>query len=172
MKIAFLGDTHFGARGDSQNFHNFFEKFYNETFFPTLIKNNIKTVFQLGDIFDRRKYSNHYALSQAQKYFFSKFDELDIQLVTLLGNHDLFFKESLSVSSSELFLTQFKNVPVIKEPTTYESDISIDIIPWICKENQKECTNFIKKSKSPICIGHFEISGFKMYQGSISSEDG
>ena len=26
MKIAILGDTHFGARGDSQDFHNFFLK--------------------------------------------------------------------------------------------------------------------------------------------------
>ena len=28
MKLCILGDTHFGARGDSVDFHNFFEKFY------------------------------------------------------------------------------------------------------------------------------------------------
>ena len=32
MKII-LGDTHFGARGDSQDFHNFFEKFLHEHLF-------------------------------------------------------------------------------------------------------------------------------------------
>lgn len=171
-KIAFLGDSHFGCRGDSQHFHNFFDKFYTETFFPYLIKNNIKTVIQLGDIFDRRKYSNHFSLAEAKRYFFSKFEEYDIQLITLLGNHDLYFKESLSVSSSELFLTQFKNVTVIKEPTVFDHDISIDIIPWICKENYAECVNFIKNSKSTMCVGHFEISGFKMYKNGISAEDG
>jgi metallophosphoesterase superfamily enzyme len=103
----------FGVRGDSQHFHTFFEKFYSETFFPYLIENDIKTVIQLGDIFDRRKYSNHFSLAEAQRYFFSKFEEYDIKLITLLGNHDLYFRESLSVSSSELFLTQFKNVEVI-----------------------------------------------------------
>ena len=48
MKLAILGDTHFGARGDSQDFHNFFEKFYMNTFFPYLKENNIDTVFQQG----------------------------------------------------------------------------------------------------------------------------
>lgn len=172
MKIVYLGDTHFGVRGDSQHFHTFFEKFYSETFFPYLIKNDIKTVIQLGDIFDRRKYSNHFSLAEAQRYFFSKFEEYDIKLITLLGNHDLYFRESLSVSSSELFLTQFKNVEVIKEPTQLELDISIDIIPWICKENYSDTVKFIKKSTSTMCVGHFEIEGFKMYKGGISAEEG
>ena len=130
MKIALLGDTHFGARGDSQHFHTFFEKFYSEIFFPYLINNNIKTVLQLGDIFDRRKYSNHYSLDEAKRYFFSKFEEYNIQLITLLGNHDLFYKESLSISSSELFLKQFNNVNVIKNPTKL-SEFDISVIPWI-----------------------------------------
>ena len=54
-KIALLGDTHFGARGDNKFFQDYFKKFYDEIFFPYLINNNIKTVLQLGDIFDRRK---------------------------------------------------------------------------------------------------------------------
>lgn len=171
MKIVFLGDTHFGARGDSQHFHEFFENFYSEIFFPYLIENEIKIVIQLGDIFDRRKYSNHYSLAESKRYFFSKFDELNIKLITLLGNHDLFYKESLSVSSSELFLTQFKNVEVIRTPTRIPK-LDISIIPWICKENYDECVNFIKKDKSHMCVGHFEIEGFKMYQSSILSEHG
>lgn len=169
-KIVFLGDTHFGCRGDSQHFHEFFDKFYTEIFFPYLIDNSIKHVIQLGDIFDRRKYSNHYTLDEAKRYFFSRFEELDIHLTTLLGNHDLFYKESLSISSSELFLKQFKNVTVVKEPTKLLSGISI--IPWICKENYQECLDFIKADTSSICVGHFEIEGFKMYQSSILSEHG
>ena len=169
-KIVFLGDTHFGCRGDSQHFHEFFDKFYTETFFPYLIDNSIKHVIQLGDIFDRRKYSNHYTLDEAKRYFFSRFEELDIHLTTLLGNHDLFYKESLSISSSALFLKQFKNVTVVKEPTKLLSGISI--IPWICKENYQECLDFIKADTSSICVGHFEIEGFKMYQSSILSEHG
>ena len=169
-KIVFLGDTHFGCRGDSQHFHEFFDKFYTEVFFPYLLDNNIKHVIQLGDIFDRRKYSNHYTLDEAKRYFFSRFDELDIKLTTLLGNHDLFYKESLSISSSALFLTQFQNVNIIQEPTKLDNGISV--IPWICKENYQECLDFIKQDTSSVCVGHFEIEGFKMYQSSILSEHG
>jgi DNA repair exonuclease SbcCD nuclease subunit len=171
MKIAFLGDSHFGARGDSQNFHEFFDLFYTNVFFPYLIENNIKTVIQLGDIFDRRKYSNHYTLSESKRYFFSRFGELGIELETLLGNHDLFYKESLSVSSSELFLKQFKNVNVIKNPTQLKK-FDISVIPWICKENYDDCLKFIKNDTSHMCVGHFEVAGFKMYQSSILSEHG
>lgn len=161
----------FGARGDSKHFLLFFEKFYSEVFFPYLIKNNIKTVIQLGDLFDRRKYTNHITLAASHKYFFSKFEEYDIKLITLLGNHDLAFKESLSVSSSELFLTQFKNVDIIKTPTRL-ADLDISIIPWVCKENYEECVKFIKEDTSRVCVGHFEIQGFKMYKCSILSEGG
>jgi DNA repair exonuclease SbcCD nuclease subunit len=171
MQIVFLGDAHLGARCDSQHFHEFFDKFYTNIFFPYLIENNIKTVIQLGDIFDRRKYSNHYTLDEAKRYFFSRFDELDIELITLLGNHDLYYRESLSVSSSELFLKQFKNVTVIKKPTQLKI-FDISVIPWICKENYTECLDFIKNDTSHMCVGHFEVEGFKMYQNSILSEHG
>ena len=58
MKIALVTDLHFGARGDSVPFDNFFKKFYDDTFFPYLVEHGIKTIFDLGDTFDRRKYIN------------------------------------------------------------------------------------------------------------------
>ena len=36
MKICILGDTHFGMRGDSLEFHRYCKKFYDDVFFPTL----------------------------------------------------------------------------------------------------------------------------------------
>ena len=56
MKIAILGDTHHGMRGDSLDFHRYYEKFYSEIFFPYLKENGIDTVFLLGDLFDGRKF--------------------------------------------------------------------------------------------------------------------
>ena len=173
MKLCFIGDTHFGCRNSNKHLSSFFEKFYTETFFPYLLENDIKTVVQFGDIFDSRKYSNHVAVYDAKRYFFDRFAEYDIELITLLGNHDIAFKESLSVSSSGLFLSDTKNVTVIKEPTFLIKDgISIDLIPWICKENYDSCISFVKRSNSEICIGHFEFSGFKMHKTGISSEHG
>jgi hypothetical protein len=72
MLVAILGDTHFGARGDSPHFHNYFAKFYNDVFFPYLEKHNILHIVQLGDVFDRRKFVNFNSLKQSIEYFFDK----------------------------------------------------------------------------------------------------
>ena len=36
MKIAIITDTHYGARKGSKHLHEYFEKFYNDIFFPEL----------------------------------------------------------------------------------------------------------------------------------------
>jgi DNA repair exonuclease SbcCD nuclease subunit len=171
-KIVFLGDTHFGVRNDSLNFHKYFEKFYSTFFFPYLEENNIKTVYQLGDLFDRRKYINFNSLSECKRYFFNELTKRNIKFVTLLGNHDIFWKESLQVSSTGLILGEYDNITLIDGPTTvHEDNTSIDLIPWICKENEHDIFEFIDNSKSDLCIGHFEIAGFPMYRG-MNAEEG
>lgn len=172
-KICILSDTHFGIRNDSLHFHEFYEKFYSEIFFPYLLKNDIKVVLQLGDLYDRRKYTNHLTLYESSRYFFSKFDEYGIKLITLLGNHDLFHKHSLDVSSSGLFLSKYDNINVISNPTVINVlGEDITVIPWVCDENYNECIDLIDSSKTNICIGHFEIENFKMYKGGVSCEHG
>ena len=170
-KFAILGDTHFGVRNDSMNFHKYFEKFYSTIFFPYLKENNITTVYQLGDLFDRRKYINFNSLSECKRYFFDELQKRNIKLVTLLGNHDIFWKESLQVSSTGLILGEYDNITLIDSPTTmYEDNTSIDLVPWICKENESDVFKFIDDSKSDLCFGHFEIAGFPMYRGMHAEE--
>ena len=47
MKIAIINDTHFGARGDSQIFFDYFMNFFDDVFFPYLEENNIKTIIHV-----------------------------------------------------------------------------------------------------------------------------
>ena len=63
MKIALITDTHFGARNDSLIFTDFFRKFYENIFFPTLKERGIKSVIHLGDVGDRRKFINYKTLN-------------------------------------------------------------------------------------------------------------
>ena len=46
-KVALITDTHFGIRKGSQIFHDYFKKFYVDTFFATLDRINIDTVIHL-----------------------------------------------------------------------------------------------------------------------------
>ena len=55
MKTAIITDQHFECRKNSKLFHDYFLRFYNDVFFPTLEKENIKTVIDMGDTFDSRK---------------------------------------------------------------------------------------------------------------------
>lgn len=162
MKIVLLGDTHFGVRNDSKIFHAYMRRFYTEQFFPTLLERGIKTIFQLGDLFDRRKYVNFYTLHQCRDYFFDPMMNYEIEMVTLLGNHDIFWRDNLNVNSPSLLLETYDNVRVIQTPANL---MGIDIIPWICKENEKDILNFIKLSQAKLCLGHFELEGFEMMKG-------
>ena len=168
MKIAILGDTHHGMRGDSIAFHNHFRDFYTKTFFPYLLEHGIKHVVQLGDLFDRRKYISFQTLALCRKYFFEPFSRYNIECHALLGNHDIFFKNTLEVNSPQLLLGDYEdNVFVYNEPCSWNG---IDFIPWICKDNEQEILEFIENSNNDICFGHFELAGFEMDRGNICHE--
>jgi DNA repair exonuclease SbcCD nuclease subunit len=168
MKICILGDTHFGARGDSLDFHRYFEKFYDEVLFPYIKANDIEVIFQMGDLFDRRKYINFNSLHLCRQYFFDRCQILGVKVHTLLGNHDVAFKNTLEVNSTGLLLNEYENVEYYDDFQTVDFDgVSIDVMPWICDENEKEIFESIKKSKAQICFGHFEIAGFEMDKGNV-----
>jgi DNA repair exonuclease SbcCD nuclease subunit len=172
MKVAIITDMHFGARNDSIAFLDFFQKFYDNTFFPAIDDNGIDTVLILGDTFDRRKYVNFYALDRAKKMFFDKLEERGITVHMLAGNHDTYFKNTNEVNSPDLLLQEYSNVIVIDKPETIVVDgTSICMMPWICPENYQESLDMMQNTKAEICMGHFEIAGFSMYRG-MESHDG
>ena len=159
MKICILGDTHFGMRGDSLEFHSHYSKFYTNVFFPYLNDNGINTIFQLGDLFDRRKFINFQSLYLCRNYFFDKLLEENIQFHTLLGNHDIAFKNTLRVNSTSLLLNDYNNIHIHDKFKTMDfGGIDIDIVPWICEENEIEK----KKEKQYNKIVNFNFNGNKI----------
>jgi len=171
LKVAIITDQHFGARNDSIAFLDFFQKFYDNTFFPTLDASGINTVLVLGDTFDRRKYVNFYALDRAKKMFFDKLEERGITVYMLAGNHDTYFKNTNEVNSPDLLLAEYNNIEVIDEPKTINvNGFEVCMLPWICPENYTQSLDEIKNTTSTLCMGHLEIAGFAMYRGMESHE--
>lgn len=177
MKVALITDQHFGARNDSVHFLDYYEKFYKETFFPTIDSNGINTILILGDTFDRRKYVNFYSLKRTKEMFFDEVAKRGIKIHMLAGNHDTYFKNTNDVNSVDLLLREYNNIQVIDEPCTIHlSDdgnpfkYSIAMIPWICPENYEQSLGEISNTTADLCMGHFEIAGFAMHRGMPSLE--
>ena len=167
MKFAMVTDLHFGARSDSLAFDNHFRKFYEEVFFPELDRQGIKTVFDLGDTFDRRKYINFNTLKSCKEYFFDELEKRGIDLHMIPGNHDTYFKNTNDVNSPDLLLRDYNNIALYQKVTEIKmGESTVLFVPWICNENYEESFEIISKSKADICLGHFEFSGYDMYRGS------
>ena len=170
-KVAIIGDIHIGVRDDKEVFHKYFEKFFTECFFPELEKRGVKTVIQLGDLFDRRKYVNFQSLKRSKGYLFDPLRDKNMFMYVLVGNHDIALRNTLDINSPELLLSDYLNIEPIAEPTEIEVyNTKFLIVPWICTDNHKESMEMLKNSDAKYCCGHFEIASFQFYRGVESHE--
>jgi len=169
-KIAFITDTHFSARDGSKAFHDYFEKFFKETFFPYCITHDIKTVVHGGDFWDKRKFCDFYSLRRVKEYFLNPLRDAGMNMVALLGNHDLYYKTTLQINSPSLLLEDsYNNIEILNAPIVKEfGNTKILIVPWICAENRNDCFDAIKNTTADICFGHFDIIGFEMNKAFVS----
>ena len=164
MKICLLNDTHFGARGDSQLFFDYFMKFFDEVLFPYMEENDIKTIIHAGDFMDRRKFVNFSILHQVRDKFISRLTKEGIDLHCILGNHDVYFRNTNEVNSlQELFSNDFT---LYEDPSIVNFDgLDIALLPWVNKTNYDSSLKFIQTASAPILIGHLELDGYQVMRG-------
>ena len=167
MKIAVIGDTHFGARGDSPLFLNHFLKFFEEQFFPYLKEHGITKVLHLGDLFDRRKFINFNTLHHTKKRFVNWFETNGVELHCILGNHDVFYKNTNRLNSPKEVLGEcHSSFHLYEEPTEVRfNGATILMVPWLNEENKEQFLKTIKDSKATILAGHLELSGYEVMPG-------
>ena len=166
MKIAIITDQHFGARKNSKLFHDYFLKFYNDIFFPTLEREGISTVIDMGDTFDIRKSIDFSALQWAKDNYFDKLESMGITLHSIVGNHTAYYKNTNDVNAVDLLLREYDNVKTYSEVSSIEiGGCNILLVPWINKENEDKSFGLINKSRASICMGHLELNGFRATPG-------
>ena len=169
MKVALITDTHWGARGDSLAFAEYFNRFYYEHFFPYLANNGITNIFHLGDIVDRRKYINFVTARHLRK-FVEHCDISGIRLDVIIGNHDTSFKNTNEVNSMrELFEHSTYDIHYYSDPTVVNlGGLDIAVLPWVCSGNYDESMEFLRDTHAQVLFGHLEIAGFEMYKGAVN----
>ena len=110
MKIAIITDQHLDGRKGSLAFWNYFQKFYDEVFFPTLEKEGISVVFDLGDTFDNRKSMDFNTFHRVRENYFERLKPYNVHM--LLGNHCTYYKNTNRINSPELLLEQYDNITI------------------------------------------------------------
>ena len=120
----------------------------------------------LGDTFDRRKYINFLSLDCAREMWFEPLKELGVTMHMLIGNHDIYFKNTLKINAPKHLLSEYDNIKIIDKPCHLQfDDMKIAMIPWICPDNRKEIDDFIDQSDATVCMGHLELTGFEAIPG-------
>ena len=161
MRIALINDTHYGARKGSKLFHDYFELFYKNVFFPTLEQYGITTVIHMGDAFDSRKSIDYQSLEWAKRVVFEPLRNYDVHMI--VGNHDSYYKNTNNTNSPQLLLKDYPNVKTYSDPTEIKvGNLDILLLPWICMDNQDQSLKLIQKTKAKVAMGHLELQGFRV----------
>ena len=149
--------------------------FWESVFFPYIKDNGIRHVIHLGDLMDRRKYVNFVTLSAVRKRFVKPLNDMGVTMDVILGNHDVFFKNTNDVNSvRELFQWSelCDNWRIHYKPTVIQvGGMKIGLVPWITKDNEQECLDFISSKPSSVLMGHFELMGYEVLRG-VEHHDG
>jgi hypothetical protein len=163
MKVAIITDQHFGCRKNSKLFHDYFLKFYNDVFFPTLEQYGITTIIDMGDTFDSRKGIDFAALSWAKNNYYDKLADLGCTIFTVVGNHTAYYKNTNDINAVDLLLREYDNVKIISNSTEHIIDnLKVLFIPWINQENEQKTLKMISDTNASVAIGHLELQGFRV----------
>lgn len=166
MKIAIITDQHFGARKGSKIFHDYFLKFYEEVFFPTLAKEGVSAVIDLGDTFDNRKSIDLWSMNWAQKNYYDRLKQMKLHVWTVVGNHTSYYKNTNELNTIDVLLKNYDNVTKISEPTeVHFEDCPVLFLPWINQENEEITKKLIKNTSAKVAMGHLELNGFAVMRG-------
>ena len=166
MKVAIITDQHFGARKSSRVFHDFFNKFYQNVFFPTLKKRGIDTVLDLGDTYDNRRALDLWAANWSKAEYFDKLREMGVTVHALVGNHTAYFKDTNDVNTLSGIVGEYDNISIYDRATEVViGGLPILFLPWINQQNKEESYAAIENSKSKVAMGHLELNGFEAHRG-------
>lgn len=166
-KIAIIGDMHFGVRSDNPIYYDYFEKFFNDLF-AYIDEHKITTIFQLGDLYDKRKTINFLTLYNARKMYTAECAKRHLTVYIISGNHDCYYKSTNEVNSVRL-LSAPHEIVIDACPCTFTVEgHAFDFYPWINDSLMQESNEYAKTSKSPFAVGHFEFARFRLHKFQIA----
>lgn len=155
MKVALISDLHFGVKQSDTTFQKSQLKFFERQLVEELKMRNIDTILVLGDVFDTRQTVNVQTNNVVLNLFKNTFADFTIYMI--VGNHDLYYKNTTSVNSLKQ-LDLLPNVTVYEKPETILDFFghSVTFMPWITDYKTVEF------EPSEYCFAHMDVAGFMM----------
>lgn len=180
MKLVLISDIHLGVKNSNERFLENSKQFFLKDVCDVIEKENASYLLILGDLFDNRLNINvlvkHTAI-EIFKHILKKFPTLQIKI--LAGNHDIYYKNTLEVSSINIFKKFDPRVEIITEAKGIDFDgYKAAVFPWIVEgsRTEKAFKRHVEKvredpsKKIPLCLGHFHINGFEIVKGVIEDK--
>lgn len=162
MKVALISDLHFGVKQSDTTFQKSQLKFFEKQLVEELKMRGIDTIFVLGDVFDTRQTVNVQTNNVVLHLFKETFADFTIHMI--VGNHDLYYKNTTSVNSLKQ-LDLLPNVTVYEQPETLDFDgHSVTFMPWITDYKTVEF------EPSEFCFAHMDVAGFMMDKVNMCSD--
>jgi DNA repair exonuclease SbcCD nuclease subunit len=147
-----FSDLHLGLKNNSKQHNEWCVQFITFMIEQALAR-NIKTCIFLGDWSHNRSSVNVVTLNyslQCLRMLSEAFDDV----IMLLGNHDLYFRDKLDMHSIP-YVEEFKNIHLITQITPQADCV---FVPWLVGDEWKQ----IPKLTQPHMFCHAEIARFKM----------
>jgi DNA repair exonuclease SbcCD nuclease subunit len=157
-KTASFTDIHWGARGNSEQ-HNIDCMNYIDWFcYQVKQDKTIDSIVFMGDWFENRSALNistmNYSYLGAKKI-----NDLGLPVFFIVGNHDLYQRNSRDVFST-IHFHEFSNFTIITEPTVIENLGDGNLLcPFLFHNEYPTLTEFLNLKT---WWGHFEFQGFKV----------
>jgi UDP-2,3-diacylglucosamine pyrophosphatase LpxH len=166
-----LGDVHIGIRANSMEWFEI-TKSYFEDFFIPMLRENYRPgdiLIQLGDVFDNRQSINLKFINYAAELLHRIGQIVETHII--VGNHDLYFKNTNDVSSLDAF-SFIPNIHLYKTPTVIDfGKAKCLMLPWCSTPEieQEQLTKFL--NKADYVFSHSEMRGL-MLNKKVKQEHG
>lgn len=155
MSIIISSDWHVGDKAGSEQ-HNQDLLDFTEFLIQYSVDNNITQFAHLGDFFHNRDKIDVRSLYTATKIV-NNLNKRFGKYIQIIGNHDLFLRDSRTISSLEIFRDKITLVDDIMTTN------GIMFVSWLTSaEEYDNLINLSKKHDIKYILGHFEFQTFRL----------